>query len=263
MKKIVKLTESDLVTIIKKVIGEQQLNIDPRLMPQKSDYLGKGSKFEIQQTNLSKKGTKIPQGNTLPLHIYAALKFSTLQSSPLTEKDLNQNTKNTLFGILCEKSKRMKTCDPNLWGGTDPKGNKNKNYLGYLDYTTLYSKSPQYDRTLKSSSFSYDQPTQIKELMLTIGQGTVTKSGNNWIVSDVYNFDNILKSKPWLKYQSLTGINLVSGLSIALWDIIRGKSPVSGMEQILSQFHNFGYKGFKTKIVVPIGNCPCNKLSKK
>ena len=109
---------------------------------------------------------KLP--SNMDLHIYAAMRFAKLTTSPLTEKELRPDTLQTLSNILCEKSNRMKTCDPSMWTGKDPKGNSNKNYLGYLDYSSLYSKSPEYDPSFKKSSFSYSQPKAIKELMLPV-----------------------------------------------------------------------------------------------
>ena len=214
----------------------------------------KNSTTNQQKNNILKK----PLPSNLDLHLYAALRFAKLTSKPLTESELRSDTIQTLSNIICEKSLRMKTCDPNMWEGKDPKGNSNKNYLGYLDYSTLYSKSLQFDKTLKSSSFNYNQPRTIKELMLTLGQASVTKQGNNWVVSDMYNFDNIQKAKPWLKNISLG--NVFHGIAVAVWEVLQGKAPTSGAEEILSQYHNFGYKGFKTKITVPIGNCGCNKM---
>jgi hypothetical protein len=216
-----------------------------------------GSKVPKKKVNYKKK----PIPSNLDLHIYAALRFAQMYKNPLTETELRSDTVQTLSQILCEKSIRMKTCDPNMWSGKDPKGNGNKNYLGYLDYSTLYSKSPQYDKTFKSSSFNYNQPRSIKELMLTLGQATVTKKGDNWVVSDQYNFDNIQNTKPWLKRLSIG--NFIHSIAAIGWDLIRGKAPVAGAEEILSQYHNFGYKGYKTIITVPIGDCKCKKMFKK
>lgn len=226
---------------VKVIITERQLdNLIGLVKPKK-------------KSNLLKK----PLPSNLDLHLYAALRFAKLKSNPLTESELRSDTVQTLSNILCEKSIRMKTCDPNMWGGKDPKGNPNKNYLGYLDYSTLYSKSPQYDKSLKSSSFNYNQPRPIKELMLTLGQASVIKQGNSWVVSDTYNFDNIQKAKPWLKNTSF--FNIMHGIAIAALDIFRGKAPAAGAEEILSQYHNFGYKGYKTKLTIPMGNCKCGK----
>lgn len=198
---------------------------------------------------------KLP--SNMDLHIYAAMRFAKLTTSPLTEKELRSDTIQTLSNILCEKSNRMKTCDPSMWTGKDPKGNSNKNYLGYLDYSSLYSKSPEFDPSFKKSSFSYSQPRAIKELMLTLGQASVQKQGNSWVVTDTYNFDNILRAKPWLKVPST--FNFLHAFAVAGWDLIRGRAPVKGAEEILSQYHNFGYPGYKTKLIIPMGSCKCGK----
>ena len=126
-----------------------------------------------------------------PLHVYCALRFLKMSKETLTEKELKKDTLSTLSNVICEKANRMGNCNPDMWQGKDPKGLPNKNQLGYHDFTTLYSKSPSYKKT----GFTYEgQPTNISELMLTLGGSTIRQGGNGWVVTDVYNFDNIISS---------------------------------------------------------------------
>lgn len=233
--------------------GPKMASSVARLLDKAKTQIEKNKKSAPKKKAILNK--KLP--SNLDLHIYAALRFAKLNSSPLTESELRSDTIQTLSEILCEKSKRMKTCDPSMWSGKDPKGNDNKNYLGYLDYSSLYSKSPEYDPSFKKSSFSYSQPRPIKELMLTLGQASVKKQGDNWVVSDTYNFDNILKSKPWLKMSP--SLSILHGIAVSVYDLVRGKAPVAGAEEILSQYHNFGFEGYKTQLTIPMGNCKCGK----
>jgi hypothetical protein len=192
-----------------------------------------------------------------PLHIYSALRFLQQSSSTLTEKELGANTLATLSDVICEKAMRMGTCNPNMWSGKDPKGNPNKNLIGYHDFTTQYSKSPSYKKT----GITYDQPSNIKELMLTLGGATVRNGGNGWIVNDVYNFDNIMEKKPHLKTDSYfkMGLNALRGLGAAIGGWILGRGATAGIEEMMSQLHNTGYQGYKVQINVPSNGCKCKK----
>lgn len=191
-----------------------------------------------------------------PLHIYCALRFLKMSNKPLTEKELKKETLSTLSNIICEKAMRMGNCNPDMWKGNDPRGNPNKNLLGYHDYTTLYSKSPSYKKT----SFSYgSQPTNISELMLTLGGATVKQGGSGWIVYDTYNFDNIMEKKPHLKTDNYFKmyLNTLRGIGAAIGGWLLGKSPVNGIEEVMSQLHNTGYKGYSVQLNVPSNGCKC------
>jgi hypothetical protein len=67
----------------------------------------------------------------IPLHYYAALRFLKFSKTTLTESEINQKTLNDISNVLCEKSARMKTCNPSQWRGNDPRGGTNKNSLRY------------------------------------------------------------------------------------------------------------------------------------
>lgn len=192
-----------------------------------------------------------------PLHIYCALRFLNLSTQTLTEKELKKETLSTLSNIICEKAMRMGSCNPSMWQGKDSRGNPNKNLIGYSDYTTQYSKSPSY----KGTSISYNQPTPIKELMLTLGGATVRQGGNGWVVTDVYNFDNIMEKKPHLKTDNYfkIGLNAIRGIGAAIGGWLMGKGTTAGIEEVMSQLHNTGYKGYNVQINVPSNGCKCKR----
>lgn len=193
-----------------------------------------------------------------PLHVYCALRFLKMSKDTLTEKELKKDTLSTLSNIICEKANRMGNCNPDMWQGKDPKGNPNKNLLGYHDYTTLYSKSPSY----KGTSFTYgSQPTNISELMLTLGGSTIRQGGSGWVVNDMYNFDNVMEKKTHLKTNNYFKmyLNTIRGIGAAIGGWLMGKSPVNGIEEVMSQLHNTGYKGFPVQINVPSNGCKCKR----
>ena len=193
-----------------------------------------------------------------PLHVYCALRFLKMSKETLTEKELKKDTLSTLSNVICEKANRMGNCNPDMWQGKDPKGLPNKNQLGYHDFTTLYSKSPSYKKT----GFTYEgQPTNISELMLTLGGSTIRQGGNGWVVTDVYNFDNIMKDKPRLKTNNYFKMlfNTVVGAGFAVIGKALGRSYVNGIEEVMSQLHNLGYKGYNVQINFPSNGCKCKR----
>lgn len=191
-----------------------------------------------------------------PLHYKMAIKFLLMDKSPLTTEDLSSKNIDTLQDVLCNKSKLQKTCDTNKWIGQNREKIPNKNQLLYEDFTVNYPKSPSYKKT----SYTYtDQPMGVQELMLTIGNSTVRSSGSNWVITDEYDFKNIGEQKKYLKTNSLFGIikNEFKGLWKVFKSLVRLRTPAEGFEEMLSQHHNMGYNGFKTRLVIPVGNCPC------
>jgi hypothetical protein len=191
-----------------------------------------------------------------PLHVYCAIRFLKMSKEALTEKELKKETLLTLSNVICEKANRMGNCNPDMWQGKDPKGLPNKNQLGYHDFTTLYSKSPSYKKT----GFTYEsQPTNISELMLTLGGSTIRQGGNGWVITDVYNFDNIMKEKPRLKTNNYFKMfhNAIIGGGYAVLGKLLGRSYVNGIEEVMSQLHNLGYKGYNVQINVPSNGCKC------
>jgi hypothetical protein len=240
MKKIIKLTEKDLSNIVRKVILEQ------------------GNMFGTAGTEIPGFDKKIrPRRDIdIPLYIRAAIEFIKRRKITLTEKDLSNDNIKRLSDIICEKANRLGSCNPSLWDGKDLKNHNNKNYLGYYDCSTEYSKSPSF----KKESFTYGEQTEsIKEIMLTLGQSHIESTGNGWVLTDDYNFDNILEKKPFLKTDKNYKIilNTIRGIGLSITGPILGKSPVYGIEEALSQIHNTGYPCYPVKINVPFNGCKC------
>lgn len=195
----------------------------------------------------------------IPLYIIGATEFAKKRTEVFTEKEMTQSQLSILSNIICEKSKRFGSCDPKDWEGKDERNVDNKMTINYPDSTLHNPKSPSFGK----SSFTYDeQPSEIKEILLFLGGFTVTDSGSSWKVTDMYNFDNIQKAHPQLKEKGWfnTTVNILSGVLKTGFDLYRGKSPAAGVEELLSQYHNFGYKGFPVEILVPKKNCPCKKV---
>jgi hypothetical protein len=233
------------------------------LIEQKSDYLIDKQSNAIMTSvgirpkkDYEKVNKTIDNSISMPLHYRAAAKFLLRETKPLTNTDFGDKSISVLSDVLCNKSKLMKTCDASKWFGFNRKKETNKNTLYYEDYTIKYPKSPSYNQT----NFTYDgQPANIKELMLTLGSSTITTTGNNWVLTDDYNFDNIMEFKPYLKTDSFLGLikNSLKSLLTIGKDLIRGRGIEAGVEELLSQYHNTGYPGYKIKLTIPMGNCKC------
>jgi hypothetical protein len=175
----------------------------------------------------------------LPLDYYAGLQFIRLRKNEFTENDIKDKSKlDYLSKMLCNKSKNEGTCDPSKW--------KNKDW-GYHDMTIRNPDSKFFGKT----SFTYDDHQYIAEWLRFIGNSYVSQGGSGWILTDSYNFDNISKIKPWLAEKKYFLFNMWSGI---LKTIL---SPTAGIEEILSQYHNLGYPGFKVKLNVPLNGCKC------
>ena len=124
----------------------------------------------------------------VPLHILLALNFMSFRKSKLKSNEVSSKYINLISDVLCEKSKRMKTCNPGKWTGNAAPKYPNKNLLHYKDYTTHNPKSP----TFGESSFTFDsQSEDLKSTMLSFGMSTIEDGGNNWILNDFYDFKNI------------------------------------------------------------------------
>jgi hypothetical protein len=221
------------------------------------DKTKQGVSKKIQSVKSNIQGKAEPYLDNLPLHHKCAIYFMQERQNVLTEKDLSQENLNTLSNMICEKAIRLGSCDPSRWTGKDLKQVDNKNHLGYNDMSTSYSKSPNYN----GKTFSFGaQPQFIKEIMLTLGNLTVTKSGSGWVVNDVYDFKNILEKKTYLKTDNFFKQQLfkLRGVLVALAGaVLPNKSFVPGIEEILAQKHNSGYNGYNVRINVPFNGCKC------
>lgn len=193
MKKII-LSENQVKTLVEQLIGTPQSHVGikkwtPITTDNTDTVLGKrvssSDGFKNQKKSYSMKGhpmgsLKLPESlvpyrdsllkklyGKVPYFYYYVLRFILLKYEPVKNSEIPPNVINTLSDMLCEKSKRMGTCDPNMWTGKDLKGNDNKNYFGYSDATSMYSKSPTYNsETVELNS----QPTVIKNIAWTLGQ---------------------------------------------------------------------------------------------
>jgi|3_EtaG_2_1085321.scaffolds.fasta_scaffold02906_2 hypothetical protein len=170
------------------------------------------------------------------LHYKLALHFLFMRKSDVTNNDIPNEYISILSDVLCLKSQRNKTC--NITG------------LNYDDYTIHNKNSPSYNK----QSFTYNQqPADLKATILSFGNANVKESGNNWIITDTYNFDNIQEKYKFLKTKNFTRI--IGNIGIGIFRSIL--NPIAGIEYMMSQLHNLGYKGFAVKIIVPKNNCKC------
>ena len=70
-----------------------------------------------------------------------------MNTLPLTEREIKPASMKVLIDVICQKSVRMKTCDPSKWTGNDKQNLPNKNRLSYHDFTTEYKNSPNFGGT--------------------------------------------------------------------------------------------------------------------
>ena len=132
MKKIV-LSENQAKTLVEQLIGTPKPNLFGDVLGKRvssSDTFKNQKKSDIS-TGVNEMGSfKMPESfvpyrdgllkklyGKVPYYIYYVLRFILLKYEPVTNAEVPPDVINTLSDILCEKSKRMGTCDPNMWTG--------------------------------------------------------------------------------------------------------------------------------------------------
>jgi hypothetical protein len=253
MSKKVIITESELVNLIKKRINHKFIMEGgvPKGLVRKTGTLQLPEKLISYREKILKKIY-----NSLPYHYYYVFRFMLLKYEPVTNNEVPIEVINTASDMLCEKSKRMGSCNPNDWHGMDCQKNNNKNTFTYCDSTSMYSKSPTYG----SSSINLSgQPTKIKNVCWTLGRANVQQQGNNWVVNDPFDFDNVMHKHKFMQSDNFfkVGVNIVAGFVRAVLGTVGIGNFSAGVEQILTQLHALGYPGFTSKWTIPMGNCKC------
>ena len=169
----------------------------------------------------------------LPLHIRAFMKFTGLNRKPFTLNDLTKDEQAAIKQMLsyAEKKGMIKNGKiVNFYGianalndGTEKIDFKDKKSLG-LDQGNIKS---QYTR-----------------VAMTLGNATVSKSGNNYIIKDTYDFNNFINNP-----EKYTLAETPKTVANALKNIGTG-NYVQGVEELASYYQKLGYPGYPVDIMV-------------
>ena len=168
----------------------------------------------------------------LPLHMRAFLNFLKLRTSPLTINDLTSTERAALKQMVDYAQKQ----------GLIRNG-KTVNFYGIAN--TLNSGTEKID--FKDPTLGVNQ-TDIKsdytKVAMTIGNAVVNKSGDKYIVKDIYDFNNYANNPEQYTWEKTpdTIRNAVGKLN--------SKNYVQGLEELASYYQKFGYSGYPVELEV-------------
>jgi hypothetical protein len=232
MKKIIKLTESDLFNIVKKVLVEQnkpQPNFKFDTIINKSDTTvpsslqNNKSKVEFEQKKINEflKGiVPVKTDSAFGPHIRVFTDFLTIRKSPITTKDFTSEELKTILSFI--KNSKV---------GKNP---KNINFTADVDWSKI-----------KSGEESQLKPDIQKSIGYTLGNARVQDMGNYYKVTDIYDFNNYYNNPD--KY---TLSQLPNTVGTSFKKLFSG-NLVQGVEELASYYHKLGYKGIPVSLDIP------------
>ena len=92
----------------------------------------------------------------------------------------------------------------------------------------------------------FNLKSEYTKLSMTLGNATVKQSGNNYIVTDIYDFNNY-KNNP----EKYTLKEVPNTVKDSIKKVASG-NLVQGVEQMASYYQKLGYEGFPVKIEIPV-----------
>jgi hypothetical protein len=228
MKKVIRLTESDLIRIVKRVIKEQSFM---GTAPKEDSLFDKAKNFCLSPLKgLEEFGdfidSKVSLLSPLPPHMRAFLDFIGGRTEPITDKyfkpeelKLITDKVNSYFPSNSE-CKRNKKCDVSFYHDTDwSKVKKGEEKV-------VFAGGP-------------------KSIGLTIGNGQVIDNGTFYTVRDIYDFNNY-KNNPDAYSPEKMGGTIKAAL-----DKLTCGNFIQGLEEIASIKQSRGYKGIPVEIEIP------------
>ncbi len=180
------------------------------------------------------------------LHIRNALRFLMVQKDKSTNSDYSDDEINFIAAIVCEKSKKKGGCNPKNWGMVMTPDDYGLKYNGNNTYTQNIDNMDELSRSVS----------------LGLGSSTIVDNGDNWKLTDFYDFDNARKFKNnggedrKKIYDSL--LNLPDDMLNNIKGLV-GDDKTKYIERMMAWIHSFGYKGFPIELTIPKKNCEyCN-----
>lgn len=174
---------------------------------------------------------KIGNAFSLPIHVRAFKDFATFRKKPFTISDMTQNEKVALSQMVdyAFKNKKFKGGMVNFYEIANALNKGGGDQINFKDKKTL---------GLNQSGVKSD----YTKIALTIGNARVTKTGNGYKVSDLYDFNNYANNP-----EKYTWDQTPDTLKDSFAKIGSG-NYVQGVEQLASYYQKWGYKGFSVDI---------------
>jgi hypothetical protein len=204
------------------------------LLEQSTEYTVKqGDGFFTSMFNKVKNAvSEIQDFFSLPLHIRAFMKFTTLNKKPFTLNDLNKAEQLALRQMLVYAEEKGMI-----------KNGQIVNFYGIAN--SLNNGSEQIN--FKDNTLGIDQgnvKSQYTRIAITLGNAAVTKSGSNYIIKDTYDFNNFINNP-----EKYTLDETPKTIADALKKMGSG-NYAQGVEELASYYQKLGYKGYPVEIVL-------------
>jgi hypothetical protein len=168
----------------------------------------------------------------IPLHIRAFMNFLRLRKSPLTINDLTSTERGALKQMVDYAQKK----------GLIRNG-KTVNFYGIAN--DLNNGSEKFDFKDKTLGVNQtDIKSEYTKVAMTLGNAVVNKTGDKYIVKDIYDFNNYANNP-----EQYTLEQTPKTISDAVKKLGNG-NYVQGLEQLASYYQKFGYSGFPVEFEV-------------
>jgi hypothetical protein len=173
---------------------------------------------------------------TIKPHYRAYINFLKLRKRPFTENDLTKSEIESLKEMV------------NLQNKTKGIPNNKPTRIDFYDLQNkLNTSGEQID--FKADNLGFDQrdvKSNYLSLALTIGNGTISKENNQYVIRDIYDFNNYYKHPE--KYDLK---NAPSTVKEAIKKI-GSNNLVQGVEELTSYYQAAGYEGYPIEIRIPV-----------
>jgi len=174
----------------------------------------------------------VVDSQVLPIHMRAFMNFLRLRTSPLTINDLTSTERGALKQMVDYAQKK----------GLIRNG-KTVNFYGIANALNDGTEQVNFkDPTLGLNQT--DIKSEYTKLAMTIGNAVVNKTGDKYIVKDIYDFNNYANNPEQytLKQTPKTISDAVKKLG--------GDNYVQGLEELASYYQKLGYSGFPVEFEV-------------
>jgi len=168
----------------------------------------------------------------IPLHIRAFMNFLRLRKSPLTINDLTSTERGALTQMVDYAQKK----------GLIRNG-KTVNFYGIAN--DLNDGSEKFDFKDKTLGVNQtDIKSEYTKVAMTLGNAVVNKTGDKYIVKDIYDFNNYANNP-----EQYTLEQTPKTIGDAVKKLGNG-NYVQGLEQLASYYQKLGYSGYPVDLEV-------------
>lgn len=216
---------------VQPMVGKVQQNQQPTPQKQQAQQPAQSEGAFTKVVNFFKStASKLGNALSLPIHVRAFKDFATFRKTPFTINDMTQPEKTALSQMVdyAVKNKKIRGGMVNFYDIANIL-NKGGDQINFKDKKTL---------GLNQSGVKSD----YTKIALTIGNARVTKTGNGYKVSDLYDFNNYANNP-----EKYTWAQTPKTLKDSFSKIGEG-NYVQGVEQLASYYQKWGYKGFPVDI---------------